>query len=237
MKYFISLCLALFLSSLSILNAKGKEQNDINPEDSAAISKLSQSTFVDIYPFHLLKRIFMYRKKMETGTSKDSISFYGQIYDGNNDEPADYSTADGFYIHTDTEIVGSGDRFYTWRKYDDINFPDSLKKEFKTRFIIYKRAFPKKKQAMQNLVESLKDFQQHAKHFPLFYGTIKKDFKGNIDAYVKHMFNQSILLDASKYQKFLRKPSSFKLANDPGVQFIVGLELYRLWLKQQQEEE
>ena len=85
----------------------------------------------------------------------------------------------------------------------------------------------------QSLVSNLLQFKNNATHFPTFYATIAHDYKGNIEVYVNDMLKKSILLDIGRHDRFLRKPSSFKMANDLGVQFVIGIAMYRLWMKEQ----
>lgn len=87
----------------------------------------------------------------------------------------------------------------------------------------------------QKLTQDLQKFQEEAVRYPTFYATIARDYNGDIKAYVDDMFKNSILLDGTKHQRFLRKPSSFKIANDLGVQFVIGIAMYRLWMKEQTE--
>ena len=72
-----------------------------------------------------------------------------------------------------------------------------------------------------------------ASNKPLFFAEIHQKYNDDIEAYVKDMFNTSVLIDDKQNQRFLRKPSAEKLQNDAGVKFVIGVALYKLWLTQQ----
>ena len=202
----------------------------------AAFSKyLDNSTFAEYYPIAMLQEIFAYRQKFEADTVHDRRYILAES------DAAAYMSADraqtdwGPFVWTDTKLIGHeyGPSPAGFRKYDDIQFPDSIKRLFMGYFRLFKQAYPKKKALAQKLILNLQNFQTEAVHYPTFYATIARDYNGDIKAYVNDMFKNSILLDGTKYQRFLRKPSSFKMANDLGVQFVIGIAMYRLWIKEQ----
>ena len=226
--------LGFFFQTSSALSYTDSKRDTI-VIDSIALTQHLSHTFARFYPLSLLQRIYAYRKKMEADSIHGLGGIKGQYESFSNtitDAPPHL-----FGINPFIRIYGKEDNYTVVRKFDDLQFPDSLKYKFKEQFQLFKQTYPRKKTAIHKLTEDLENFQANTIHKPRIFTIIDKKFNGDISAYAKSLFDQSILLDASKYQKFLRKPSSFKLANDPGVQFIVYLELYRLWLKQQQEEE
>ena len=119
------------------------------------------------------------------------------------------------------------------RTFDNVEFPDTIRRWFTDCFHRYKHFNQRKKVAKKVLVQNLQGFKKEAKHFPTFYSTISRDYHGDVNAYVNDMFKQSIVLQGRRHDRFLRKPSSFKMANDLGVQFIIGIAMYRLWMKEQ----
>ncbi len=50
---------------------------------------------------------------------------------------------------------------------------------------------------------------------PSFYQTIQRDFKGNTDAYVDNIYDNSILSNENNLNKFLKKPSVKAIDKDP----------------------
>ena len=231
MKKFIFTLLLLTIA----LNINAIEQNDSLTKDSISFNKfLNTTTFEKYYPFKLLQRLFIYRRNFENGNKPDS-AFVAVSRLINGAKITDRAL-DGFGTNTGIEMEGTG-TLLTVPKFDDIQFPDSIKLDFVFGFNSFKRQYPRKKVAMLELIHQLEEFEKEAKHFPNFYATIEQEYKGDISAYAKDLFNKSILLDGTKYARFLRKPSSSKLASDMGVQFIIGINLYRLWLKQEAEKE
>lgn len=194
---------------------------------------LDHKTFAEYYPIAMLQKIFVYRQKFEADTVHASSIL-------SESDAVAYMSADraqtnwGPFVWTDTKLIGHeyGPSPAGFRKYDDIQFPDSIKRLFMGYFRLFKQAYPKKKVLAQELMQDLQKFQEEAIRLPTFYATIARDYNGDIKAYVDEMFNSSILLDGSKHQRFLRKPSSFKMANDLGVQFVIGIAMYRLWMKE-----
>lgn len=205
-------------------------------KDSTAFKMyLDGTTFAECYPMSLLQSVFKYRHRIENDSTCRTGDLYSQT-EANNYEPSDHAqTFWGPQVWTDTKMIGveSSGVSSTFRDYDDIQFPDSIRRLFVGYFYRYKHAFPKKKALAQSLVYNLRQFKNNATHLPTFYATIAHDYKGSIDAYVNDMLKKSILLDIGRHDRFLRKPSSFKMANDLGVQFVIGIALYRLWMKEQ----
>ena len=229
MKKVLSLLIAFVLT----LSTNTLFSQSLYEQDSIAFNKYLNTTFEQYFPLSLLQRIYSYRHQYELGNKPDSISVY--IEQVTADKPADYARNGlSMNTYTDTEMVGTGG-FMSWAKFDNIHFPDSLKIGFKSQYALFKKAYPRKKVAKKELVSQLQAFEQMATQKPTFFAEIKKSYNGNIKAYVDDLFDKSFLLDGTEFQRFLRKPSAFKLANDMGVQFIVGINLYRLWLKQEEE--
>jgi hypothetical protein len=52
---------------------------------------------------------------------------------------------------------------------------------------------------------------------PSFYQTIQRDFKGNVDAYVDNIYNNSIFANEANLNKFLKKPSIKTIDKDPSL--------------------
>ena len=54
---------------------------------------------------------------------------------------------------------------------------------------------------------------------PSFYQTIARDFKGNTDAYVDNLYNNSIFANEANFNKFLKKPTVKAIDNDPATAY------------------
>jgi len=61
-----------------------------------------------------------------------------------------------------------------------------------------------------------------AKDLPSFYETINLKFKGNYDAYIDHLYNNSIFANEKNFNKFINKPSVKAIDNDPMKAFIAS---------------
>ena len=88
---------------------------------------------------------------------------------------------------------------------------------------------PKKEKA--ELVESLKQFAQHATQKPYIFEIIRKDFNGDIARYVDHLYKKSFLLNKKRMYWFKNYPSTVRLETDPGVLFVISLAYYRQLLE------
>lgn len=68
---------------------------------------------------------------------------------------------------------------------------------------------------------------------PGFYHTIQKDFKGNYDAYVDNLYDNSIFSNEANFNKFINKPSVKVIEKDPMKAFVASK--YELGNKLMQE--
>lgn len=50
---------------------------------------------------------------------------------------------------------------------------------------------------------------------PTFYQTIAKNFKGNVDAYIDNLYDNSIFANEANFKKFISKPTVKAIDNDP----------------------
>lgn len=206
--------------------------------DSIEFERHLSNTFAAYYPIFLLQSIYLYMTKYEADKPKERYvrSVVGEYNEGNC-KPAD-SAQDGlaFMNFTPTVMVGKEQGFaQSHRHYDDRAFPDTLRLVFKQCFKNFRHEYPKKRNAMRRTIEQLEEFSKVSNHKPKFFVDIAHQYDGDISAYVKDMYDQSCLLNGKQFQRFLRKPSAVKLQNDMGVQFVIGIALYRLWIREQAE--
>ncbi len=59
-----------------------------------------------------------------------------------------------------------------------------------------------------------------AKNLPAFYATIQNQFKGDYNAYVDHLYDQSIFASEENLEKFLKKPTVKAIDNDLMKKFV-----------------
>lgn len=238
MKRYILLTFLLILFSPIYGQKEAPTRLDSIAQDTLAFNKYLNETFAEYFPLYMLQRVFAYRIKFEADTTDSGFKYNSEDYGGSlTGKYADYSgNANYSFVHTDTRMVGTDEGIGCGvRTFDNVEFPDTIRRWFTDCFHRYKHFNRRKKVEIHELVQNLQAFQKEAKHFPAFYATISRDYQGNINAYVKDMFKQSIVLQGRRHDRFLRKPSSFKMANDLGVQFVIGIAMYRLWMKEQME--
>lgn len=116
--------------------------------------------------------------------------------------------------------------------YDSKRFPHRLSNAFLNQvrsFQLNNRYEAKRNKAL--LVRQLTAFDSLSHNKPLFFSTIYGKFGGDIKAYVDYLYKRSFLTNCFRLNTFMRWPSAKKIEQDPGVQFIMGLALYELWLK------
>ena len=71
-----------------------------------------------------------------------------------------------------------------------------------------------------------------AENLPAFYTTIQKEFKGNYNAYVDHLYDNTIFANEANFNKFISKPSIKAIDNDlmkafVDAKFALGEKLMR----------
>ncbi len=225
MKYLLTFFL-LIAQCLSI-KAQTATPNDVNAYDNY-LSK----TFVQHYPLQLLQALYEYM----SAYNKDSIGndryvFIKELGINWNHLSADHTKEGPFYNYTPTELIGTQQGISTaFRQYDDRLFPDSLRNMFKLCYHSFRREYPNNQRIKNDLNAQLNAFDKESTNKPLFFKNIKAEYNNDISKYVDDLCKKSILLNERKYQKFLHRPSAKKVIRDMGVQFVISVSLYRLWL-------
>lgn len=207
-------------------------QTVVTDSDRVAFERHLSETFAEYYPVQLLQR--MYRQM--DAYAHDSVKGRYVLSDFGNSEgncvAADHSEDGPQMTYTPTRMVGKVQGFAaTDRHYDDRAFPDSLRQAFKSCFSQLRHDYPNKRKWQKSMLSSLTAFKKEAKHMPMFFAEVQREYGDNLSLYVKDLFHESVLLDGSQYQRFLRRPSATRLLCDKGVQFVMGIALYRLWLE------
>ena len=59
-----------------------------------------------------------------------------------------------------------------------------------------------------------------AENLPAFYTTIKKEFNGDYNAYVDHLYDNTIFANEANFNKFINKPSIKAIDNDLMKAFV-----------------
>lgn len=115
---------------------------------------------------------------------------------------------------------------------DSFMFPDSLYGEIKQAIAQARECGIGLRAERDSLIKNLTDFSKVATHFPVFFIDIDNHFHGNIDKYVRNLYRKSIFCNQMRLTLFARKPTTQKLLNDPGVQFVISLLRYEQWIKE-----
>ena len=72
----------------------------------------------------------------------------------------------------------------------------------------------------------IKRFRQEADYLPTFYQIIDKKYKGDVDAYVDDLFDESFYGNEKRMKKFLKTPTRRKVTHDPAVLYTVSKSQY-----------
>ncbi len=204
----------------------------VNDNDTQAYEQYLSNTFAQYYPFSVLQRVYKYLYSYQKDGCTDDRYVFTDDSKGRGEMGNWVPAGEGF--PPATYLVGKEQGFATSnRHYDDRAFPDSIRFIFKQGYADFRYKYPRKSVAQKELIEALTAFNKMASNKPLFFAEIHQKYNDDIEAYVKDMFKTSVLIDDKQNQRFLRKPSAEKLQNDAGVNFVIGVALYKLWLTQQ----
>ncbi len=222
--------LLLFLLSLGCCQA----QTTKSEEDAQAYDLYLSQTFAENYSLQLLQSVYCYLNTFDGDSVKDKrYSFVREEGIVWKDLAADITKEGPIVIATPTRLVGTQNGFSeAFRHYEDKAFPDSLKNIIKLCHQTFREEYPQIKHFKKQLTSQIKSFDSMAKSKPLFFADIYKDYNNDIAAYVNALCKESVLINENKYQQFLRKPTAEKIIDDLGVQFIIDVSLYKLWLNQ-----
>jgi hypothetical protein len=64
-------------------------------------------------------------------------------------------------------------------------------------------------------------------YYPGLFSTLHGDFDGDIERYIDHLYKKSIFTDASRFEKFTKKPKFKKLVKDPV--FMGAVSMYQTY--------
>lgn len=93
---------------------------------------------------------------------------------------------------------------------------------------------PSRKAAIRQLADSLSRFDRTATgRKPFFFAEVRRDYRGDFEAYLKRVYRKSMITNEGKRRRFLRAPNVADLKKDPGVMLALDLALYEVWMKRQ----
>ncbi len=120
---------------------------------------------------------------------------------------------------------------YNWKQAGSLaRLPHRLRKRMKAEIAAYRLKEGDSDSARITLAANLEAFDSLSQNKPLFF-LLFKDQRSDPATFAKHIYDHSIVTNPRMLKAFMKHPSAELLRKDPGVQFILGLALYELWLK------
>lgn len=87
------------------------------------------------------------------------------------------------------------------------------------------------KQNEATLARDLQAFDSLSGAKPVFFSAVRRLYGSDFSFYASHLCSKSILSDPKRLRRFLEHPTSSEIQTDLGVQFVIGIYLYDLWIK------
>ena len=141
----------------------------------------------------------------------------------------------GYITYVGFKDAGNWNAYPGYGRLDNFLFPDTLREPLMRNIYRYRYDYKQCATDKAALVEALRAFDSVAVHKPVFYADIYSTFKGDYKKYVDHLYKRSFLCNNQRMTLFARRPEKVKIQKDPGVQFVIGLALYELWIKDVRE--
>lgn len=127
--------------------------------------------------------------------------------------------------------------YYNWQRTgDSAHLSRQLKKRMKAEIGAYRQQAGDLDSARQALAADLVAFDTCSHNKPLFFRLLKSQ-ETTPATFATEIYTRSILTTPHLLKAFMKRPSAEALRRDPGVQLILGLALYELWLKRGGEAE
>lgn len=126
---------------------------------------------------------------------------------------------------------------YNWQRTGSTTrLPRQLKKRMRAEIEAYRQKAGDPDRARQTLTANLEAFDSLSRNKPLFFRLLKS--QGMTPAtFATEIYTRSMLTTPQLLKTFMKRPTAEALRRDPGVQFVLGLALYELWLKRGGEAE
>ena len=141
----------------------------------------------------------------------------------------------GYITYVGFKDAGNWNAYPGYGRLDNFLFPDTLREPLMRNIYRYRYDYKQRATDKAALVEALRAFDSVAVHKPVFYADIYSTFKGDYKKYVDHLYKRSFLCNNQRMTLFARRPEKVKIQEDPGVQFVIGMALYELWIKDVRE--
>ena len=110
---------------------------------------------------------------------------------------------------------------------DNPHFPKKMAWELRWGNREYMRQYGKHTAAERHsLTQYLRELSAD-EELPLIFADIYREYGGDIERYVNDLYDRSILTSHKRLNRFCRHPRVKTFASDPGVRFVISMELYR----------
>ena len=115
----------------------------------------------------------------------------------------------------------------SWTDIDNPHFPNRMRREiinsnreYRSK---YRKQIPEEKQRLMVYLHALSAEEER----PLVFTDIWRDYGGDIERYVDDIYDRSILINHKRMTNFCNYPRVKTFVSDPGVRFVISMELYR----------
>ena len=115
----------------------------------------------------------------------------------------------------------------SWADIDNPHFPNRMRREiinsnreYRSK---YRKQIPEEKQRLMVYLHALSAEEER----PLVFTDIWRDYGGDIERYVDDIYDRSILINHKRMTNFCNYPRVKTFISDPGVRFVISMELYR----------
>ena len=214
-------------AGLAVLSCYASAAGQTNVRELPEYSK--PEVFTDYFPARLLLDAYKYLTADTTSVSNAGprvSRFKGARYPYRGEGVMSLGCADFTPMHEGWwSSLGSG-YGYTW-DIDNPHFPRRIGRAMRRANDNYRLNNRKQiKEEKQRLVQYLHTLGTEEEQ-PLIFTDIRRDYGGDIERYVDDLYNRSILIKRKHLSRFCRHPRVKTFVSDPGVRFVISMELYR----------
>ena len=144
--------------------------------------------------------------------------------------PDRHEGSEVWFSHSDAVHEGWGSGIgggSGWFDIDNPRFPTRLHYFFKCSSLrYYKKFYKERSKEKERLMLYLQKLNAQEER-PLVFTDIWRDYGGDIEQYVNDLYDRSILTSHKRLNRFCLRPRVKTFVSDPGVRFVISMELYR----------
>ncbi len=207
-------------------------------QDTLAFRQLLSDKMWKYYSMQTLATLYdclYYGPRQPVAARSDTSDVLSALVSGSHDSGLTYAAAkarsDKFFQHQEKRSYPEGKLVMDW-----LTDLDGHIRQLDREADAYRASYTDKSAEKRRLVQALAAFDTAAVNKPVFFSEIYGKFKGNIGKYVDHLYKRSILCNQRRMDTFRVYPKKAEdFQKDPGVQFVIGMALYELWIKDVRE--